>query len=159
MVSLSAISNSGSLIGMNAKSKNKDGVWQFLRMSITKEAQERNDDMQWGFPIMKSAMEERFIEDMTEEYYELPDGTKEIRPKSTWGGYYGENIEVYAATEEQVEFVRDFIKSVDTIFYYDEEINNIIQEETAAYFEGQKSPKEVAEIIQNRIQIYVSENR
>jgi len=35
----------------------------------------------------------------------------------------------------------------------------IITEETSAYFEGQKTAEETADIIQNRIQVYVNENR
>lgn len=36
---------------------------------------------------------------------------------------------------------------------------NIITEEAAPYFAGQKNVNEVADIIQNRVQIYVNENR
>ena len=38
-------------------------------------------------------------------------------------------------------------------------VTDIITEEAAAYFAGQKSAKEVAEIIQNRVQNYLDENR
>ncbi len=156
----SFLGGSGSMLAMNAKSKHKDGVWQFIRMGITKESQEDSENLtNWGFPIMKSALEIRFEQDMTEEYYELPDGTKQKSPKSSWGGFYGVNADVYAATEEQIEIVRNYIGSVDSLFHYDEDLYDIINEEVAAYFEGQKSAKEVAEIIQNRVQIYVSENR
>ena len=37
-------------------------------------------------------------------------------------------------------------------------IYNIITEESYAYFSGQKSAEEVAEIIQNRVQNYIDEN-
>lgn len=40
----------------------------------------------------------------------------------------------------------------------DSQIQNIIIEEAAAYFQGQKSVDEVVGIIQSRINIYVSEN-
>jgi len=43
-------------------------------------------------------------------------------------------------------------------FENDEEIYGIISEETGAFFHGQKSAKEVADIIQNRVSIYLSEN-
>jgi hypothetical protein len=38
------------------------------------------------------------------------------------------------------------------------EILSIISEESQGYFEGQKSVSEVADVIQSRVQIYVSEN-
>ena len=37
------------------------------------------------------------------------------------------------------------------------EMMNIINEEAAAYFSGQKSAEEVAKIVQSRMQVYLSE--
>ena len=37
-------------------------------------------------------------------------------------------------------------------------LRQIINEEADAFFQGQKSVGEVADIIQNRIQVYVNEN-
>ncbi len=37
--------------------------------------------------------------------------------------------------------------------------NGLMQEETAAFFGGQKNAKDVAHIVQSRAQIYVNENR
>ena len=45
------------------------------------------------------------------------------------------------------------------VYSYDQELMNIISEESAAFFSGQKSAKDVAAIIQSRVQIYVNENR
>lgn len=39
-----------------------------------------------------------------------------------------------------------------------EDINKIIQEEAQAYFAGDKTAQEAAELIQNRVKLYVSEN-
>ncbi len=41
----------------------------------------------------------------------------------------------------------------------DEELINIISEETEPFFKGQKSASDVSNVIQNRIQVYVNENR
>ena len=40
----------------------------------------------------------------------------------------------------------------------EEQIREIINEEVQPYFEGQKTASEVAEIIQNRVQLYLFEN-
>ena len=154
----SFLTDTGCTYGINSKSKNKDGAWQFIRSGITKEAQETFPQNNWGFPIMKSALELKFKEDMTDDYYEMPDGTKEKQPKTSWG-YDDFNMEIYAATEEEVTVVRNLLESVDTLYQYDTEISNIITEEATAFFEGQKTAKDVADIIQSRVQIYVNENR
>ncbi len=83
---------------------------------------------------------------------------KKKEPKTTWG-YDDFEIEIYAATEEDIAAVKKLIESADTMYQYDEQIMNIISEETGAFFEGQKRAKDAADIIQNRVQIYVNENR
>ena len=40
-----------------------------------------------------------------------------------------------------------------------DEITNIITEEAEAFFKGQKSVADVANVIQSRVQVYVNENR
>ena len=40
-----------------------------------------------------------------------------------------------------------------------DEITNIITEEAEAFFKGQKSVSDVANVIQSRVQVYVNENR
>lgn len=154
----SCIISNGALLGMSSKSPYQDGVWQFIKTGITKEAQEKNSNYRYGFPVMKSALEKQFAEDMEEEYYEGADGEKVKQPKTTWG-YDDFQIEIYAATEEEVSAVRELIESVDIAYQYDMQMFSIIEEETGAFFEGQKSAKEVADIIQSRVQIYVNENR
>ena len=78
--------------------------------------------------------------------------------KTCWG-YVDFNIDIYAAKPEEVEAVRQIIASAErTSGSVNEELVNIITEETAPFFKGQKTAGETAEIIQNRISIYVKEN-
>lgn len=154
----SCIVSNGSLLAMSAKSPYQDGVWQFIRSGITREAQEGDSNYRYGFPVMKSALEKQFAEDMEEEYYEGPDGEKIKQSKTTWG-YDDFQIEIFAATEEEVAAVRGLIESVNTSYQFDMQMFSIIEEEAEAFFEGQKTAKDVADIIQSRVQIYVNENR
>ena len=55
--------------------------------------------------------------------------------------------------------IRDIVYSVTTESVYDENLYNIISEEAAYYFGGDKSASEIAGIIQSRVQIYIDENR
>ena len=50
-------------------------------------------------------------------------------------------------------------RCVLALYTYDENLMRIIEEESAAFFSGQKKAKEVADIIQSRVQIYVNETR
>jgi len=62
-------------------------------------------------------------------------------------------------TQEQVDRIVSFVESVNKRGYYNEAISNIISEEAGAYFSGQKSARDVAGVIQSRVQVYVNENR
>lgn len=145
-----------SSVGMNSKSANKDGVWAFLKTLLQEEYQ---SSLSWDFPVLNSALDKVFEEAMTEEYYEDENGEKVPQPKTTWG-YDDFEIEIYAATQEEVDIVKNLIDNADGIAANaDQEIINIITEEADAYFNGQKDAKSVVDIIQSRVKIYVNENR
>ncbi len=108
---------------------------------------------------MKSALEKKFKEDMTPEYYEDENGEQIEQSKTSWG-YDDFNMEIYAATQEEIDQVRALLESAEKISgNVDEQLTNIITEESAAFFKGQKSAADTANVIQNRIQIYVNENQ
>ncbi len=129
-----------------AKSKNKDAAWAFIRQFLLPDAQKNLD---WRLPINKDAFEQKITDAMnvTEE-----DGF------STWM-YDDVNIEIKALTEEQAQTIRDIVYGATTEASYDEQLLNIITEEAAYYFGGEKSSSEVAGIIQSRAQLYIDENR
>ena len=114
-----------------------------------------NDSYQ--FPIKKSSLEKLAEISKERPYWEDSDGKKEYYDNTYWNGSSSVNIGVN--TDEDNQKVMDLINSTENISRYDEQINKIINEEASAFFEGQKSSKEVAEIIQNRVSNYLAENR
>ena len=61
-------------------------------------------------------------------------------------------------TQKEVDQFTEYIKSINTYSsYLDESVMNIIYEEAAPFFEGQKSVDEVTSIIQQRVSIYLNE--
>lgn len=149
---------SGGCVGISSRAKNKDGAWEFIQNMISQEHQE-NLTNDWGFPIMKSALDKKFEEDMTPEYYEDENGEQVETTKTSWG-YDDFNMDIYAAKQEEIDAVRGLLESANKIAgNVDEQLTSIITEEADPFFKGQKSATDVANIIQNRIQIYVNENR
>lgn len=149
---------SGGCVGISSRAKNKDGAWEFIQNMISQEHQE-NLTNDWGFPIMKSALDKKFEEDMTPEYYEDENGEQVETTKTSWG-YDDFNMDIYAAKQEEIDAVRGLLESANKIAgNVDEQLTSIITEEADPFFKGQKSAADVANIIQNRIQIYVNENR
>ena len=68
-------------------------------------------------------------------------------------------VECYAASTDDVAKMTDIINNCDRIDANDDKLLNIIIEEAEAYFAGQKTPEDVAKIVQSRATIYVNENR
>ena len=60
-------------------------------------------------------------------------------------------------TQEEVDQLVEMLKTFKNVVRYDDTLINIISEEAEPYFNGQKTASEVAQIIQNRAQIYLHE--
>ena len=67
------------------------------------------------------------------------------------------SISIYAMTQEQVDQILDLINATTAVYGYDESILNIISDEAAAYFAGEKSLDDTANMIQSRVNLYVAE--
>lgn len=149
----------GTDIGIYSKSKNADGAWAFVKTFLTKDYICGGRYTYYsGFPLRKDGLENEIKKNSATEAYTDEYGN-EIQPlDSTWG-YDDIEVQIKPLTEEQVQKLREVIASVDHLYKYHDEINTIVMEESGAYFSGQKTAKEVAGIIQNRVSTYVNENR
>jgi ABC-type glycerol-3-phosphate transport system substrate-binding protein len=145
-----SISNS---ISVSSKSGNKEGAWEFVRTFLLDEYQESGYD---GMPVRKDIFMEKAKEAMERPYY--MDGDQKVEYDET-NYINGEEVIMPPLTQEQVDKVVAFIETVNKPMTYEPDLENIITEEAAPFFQGQKSAAEVAEIIQSRAQIYVNENR
>ena len=68
-------------------------------------------------------------------------------------------VEFRKATAEEFQRYEDFINHINKIDLFDNEILNIAQELAGAYFSGDKTLDETVALIQNRVTLYVNENR
>lgn len=150
------IENSGGVLAISEQSKYKDGAWEFVKYLLSEEYQ--TDYIRFGNPINKAAFDKR-MEEAAEPEYHLDENGQEVEsPKMTFG-WDDFQVSVYHATEEDIKEYRDLVEGAEAITSYDEEILTMIEEETPAFFDGKKSAKDVANVIQGRVKIYVNENR
>lgn len=160
MIGFPSENKKGSAIGaniklsMSSKSKNKDGVWQFLRYFLTEEYQEKDN---YGWPLSLKQAELMGQKAQKKPTYEDENGNQ-VEYDEIYN-INGVDIVIEPMTQEEVEEVLGFMQSVDQLYTNNQALIDIISEEAAPYFAGQKNVKEVVDIIQNRVQIYVSENR
>ena len=60
-------------------------------------------------------------------------------------------------TDSEIRMIRELLEGADAIQAGDADILEIISEETGAYFAGQKNAETTAEVIQNRVTLYLNE--
>jgi ABC-type glycerol-3-phosphate transport system substrate-binding protein len=141
-------------VTISSKTKNKDGAWEFIKFYLSEEMAEKYNYGQ--FPIRRDSFDMKADEAMERPYY--MQGDERVYYDDM---YYidGEQIIMEPLTAAQVEEIVTFVEGISSTYFYNEDILNIINEDAAAYFSGQKSVDEVARIIQSRAQVYVNENR
>lgn len=153
----------GSNYAIAARSENKDAAWQFIRTFFTEDYQKS----QGGFPSNINAYNAKLKEAMTPEYEKDADGNYVLDENgnkievSRGGIGWGNNtmIELYATTQEQADKLWELITTTTKVADYSSSIYDIVNEQTPAFFDGQKSAEEVARLIQNKANIYVNEQR
>ena len=141
-----------------ADSENKDGAWEFIKYFYSEEYQDGYfcDPLKNGgyLPVRVSTLE-KLAEEAKQPVKGIDSG--ELSEPYFYTAN-GEKIPIGVNTDEDNQKIYDLLNgAVFTDPNY--EIINIIKEEAGAYFSGQKSAKEAAEIIQNRVQNYLNENR
>jgi len=141
-------------LALSAKSKNLDGAWEFVRYYLTDEYQ--TSDELYDFPVSKEAFLAK-AKKATERPYWIDENGEKVEYDET---YWINNEEVILEpfTQEEVDKICEFIYSVTKTSDFKDEIRKIITEEAQYFFEGQKSAREVAGVIQSRAQVYMDEN-
>ena len=149
-------------IAMTTACKDKDAAWGFIRTLLSEDVQLA----QTAFPMLNTAFDKKAAEAMQQDYVTDANGEKvldangePIRVISYTIGFYNETVDVYAVTPEQFRIVKDLIDSTHSVYAFDENILSIVSEECAAYFAGAKTIDETAALIQNRVSLYMAEQK
>lgn len=155
----------GEPLAISAKSSNIDGAWQFVRQFLTEEYQNGNNnedgsynqDGFYGLPVLKSAFEKSAAK-ATQKPFWIDENGNKVEYDDT---YYINEQEIIMEpfTDAEVKEICDFIYSIKGSYYYDDKVNSIIEEETSAFFAGQKQAKDCAAVLQNRVQTMLDESR
>lgn len=140
-----------SILAISSKSSHQEGAWEFIKTTLSDKVQESR----WDFPVTVSAFDSLMEEAMKPSYYIDADGN-EVECEEY--GFIGDTEYVLEpVTQEQMDDFKDMINNSTSCGGYDEDITEIISEEAAAFFAGDKSADEVAALIQNRVTIYLGE--
>jgi hypothetical protein len=150
-----------SLLGINGQSGNLDGAWDLVRYAVCEYPYE--DVIFFGISAYKPFVEEKIARMLDPaSVYAGSEITGSEEEGYTIDGVYYEPGLVSMTPKISRAVVSDFWDFLDSVPYYyayDSEISSIVQEEAAAYFSGDKSAEEVIAIIENRTEIYLSEQQ
>lgn len=150
-------------LAITTKCSDKDGAWAFIENWLTSES----DRYGLGFSSNKKTFAEARAEATKIEYLLDENGEKVLdengEPIIQGGGGavgYGDDwmYEYHVTTEEEADRVEALIKIARPSTGSDSQIMDIISEEAQAFFKGQRTAQDVANNIQNRVQLYMNEN-
>jgi ABC-type glycerol-3-phosphate transport system substrate-binding protein len=133
------------LLGITEACKDKAGAWGFVRILFTAYVSEV---IGAGLPASRLALDAALKKAMEENVWAYKrDGDELI------------TIRLDPATQAEVNSYMELINSCDTFLSDDITVMEIIEEELEPFFSGSKTAEETAEIIQNRVQTYVYEQK
>lgn len=148
--------------GITTKATRKDGAWQFIESIL----QKSDSFDSWGFPAKKAELEKMAKEAVTVQYLTDENGNPrldqdgkpiEIGVGGSMGYEDGWSYEYRRATQDEVDLVMELINDAKPFTMSQSKVLEIIDEEAAGYFAGQKDLDSVVKVIQSRIQNYVDE--
>lgn len=145
----------GSAIGLigpaaiNAKSENKEAAWEFIKYYVM-------NGGTTGFPTYVPRYEKMLSESLNNQYLDNGDESEKIA-KVSYCEPEGIRLYIYSAEAEDVEMVRNLVENTSKKYAYEEDIQLIIEEEAAAFFQEQKTEQEIAKIVQSRISLFLAE--
>ncbi|WP_018306560.1 ABC transporter substrate-binding protein [Desulfitobacterium hafniense] len=139
-----------SLYGINNNSANRELAWEFLKFLVSDEMMSQS--MFLGMPVNKSVVPE-MINQANDTAQKR--GAK-IMMKSA-GESQAQNITLEPLAQEDIDFVESLLTKANVYNGTNQKILSIVQEETTAFFTGQKSAEMTAKLIQDRVNTYLHE--
>lgn len=161
---MNGIVSVGTTYGIMGDSDNIEGAWDFMKYYFFSEEAFNNGAEYHAINPYKFCGIEKFykqqLEDIKTPHTYIDSITGEEKNADIYTSYSGNGIEVELQpfTNEEAEKYDDFVRNaVKQRFNGNSTVNNIVWEEAGAYFAGERSAEDAAEIIQNRVNIYLSE--
>ncbi|WP_182914492.1 ABC transporter substrate-binding protein [Paenibacillus sp. 1011MAR3C5] len=130
-------------IGLNAKSEVKQEAWDFIKFMMSEEM--AYSPLSAGFPINKNVYAK---------------GIEELKGMGSVKGHEegplkGASVQV---DDARIERLNGYVSgAVHPVAYQSDKIEEIVYQETMAFFSGQKSAEAVAKLIQNKATTYLNE--
>ncbi len=160
----SSFSSGGTALAMSASCKDKEGAWSFIRQELL--PRDEDEFYDGTFYVNKADFEKAIAKSMEPNYERdengdplLDEDGNPIEYKDTIWISDGVEQEIPRPTQAEYDQLMTLYNAIDTMYYYDENIYDIVSDLAGAYFQGDRSLDETANQIQSRVKLYVNENR
>ncbi|RCW49556.1 ABC transporter substrate-binding protein [Paenibacillus prosopidis] len=140
------------VLGLNANSKVKNAAWSFVKFLLSEEMQSSRAMM--NFPVNKAALKKGLAS--TKQMIEGGGSQGGKSSSIKLRGKDGQEIKP-TVNEEDINKVIAMMPTVGKYANQDLKVLGMITEESAAYFNGNKSADAVAKSLANRINTYLNE--
>ena len=133
----------GQAYGINANSQNKETAWAFIKFLLSEEMQLNTNLSPRSFPVLNAALEKK--------------------AKSVFGGsFMGAQAEELDEKQQQafnayLTAIKQLSDRINSYTWTDTLINDMINAEVQYYFDGSKTAEEVADVLQNKVDLYLNE--
>ena len=140
-------------MGIHAATEEPEAAWEFIRWCVA----ERENFM---FTLNLPALEEKFYE-LLHPHEGLDPEKVVIREDGTWDheGRHYETVFSWepSITQRQADMMLGLIRSLDTVIYYDAEMDDLIREDAGAFLAGERSLGDTAALLGDRLGTYLAE--
>ena len=158
-------------LALSTTCKDKEGAWSYMRQLLLPQYEDLDESgSMWGmggaFSSNKADFEKMAKLAMKAEYETDENGNPVLDENGnpievsnggwSWDGF---DIEVKATTQDEYDQIMGLYNAVEGLDEYDQKISEIVSDEAAACFAGDKTLDECAGQIQSRVKLYVNENR
>lgn len=137
-------------VSINSKSANKKEAWEFVKFLLS-------DEMQSAMELNGFAVNKNGAKAQMDALKKLGGGAEGGAGKGMRLNINGKQMAVQPATDQDLATIDKVLNGVKVFAESDTKITTIVTEETAPFFQGQKSAEEVAKVIQNKVSTYLQE--
>ncbi|MDF2989465.1 MAG: hypothetical protein K0R50_4975, partial [Eubacterium sp.] len=131
----------GRVFAINDNSKLKAEAWDFIKLLISEEVQ--SNDQMYQFPVNADSLNKKAKNELAQNYM--------------YQAYKDQGRNVKQLTQADVDMMNKMIDQLQLISYSEPQAQKIVSDGVKEFFSGKKTAEETAQLIQNKMNIYLGE--
>lgn len=142
-------------LAISSSCKNVDAAWSLVRTLLLEENQV--EEYMYNFPTNRHAFEVYKKQEMTPEYTTDEETGEQVEVSTGGIGFNDFMVELYSVKQEDFDAFWSVYENCSRVASSNNEIMDIINDHTPAFFDGQKTAEETAALIQDGVSLYLME--